>query len=365
MVMKDRWGISPGLRKILAVTALVTLAIGGAKVVSDYTAPGSGFSTVQTAAADPTGPPVPGGMDGPPGGGSGFQPPSMPAQQPEYQGGNQPPLNQDNGISIYQTGAQGAPQQGGPSGAQQAPQQAQQPAHGTQIPDYQTATPFTQGPGKPNPDYQAPQQQQPQQGQQPQQQQPSQAPTQTQQPQNKQDDTTQQLDQKKQQCQLAAVQLATAAATTAAPVIRGGGGRSPIWWIEPGLDPTPAPTPPCPQGTDCTQKAPPLTPEQIQQILNDPAVKNYIDTQIKKGVQEGIKAEKDKPPILDSLFGGIVGCASGALGGAALGALEGGIGAGPGAILGCLGGLIGGTATPMMTYGLQQAVPTPAQMVGQ
>ncbi|SLI18386.1 Uncharacterised protein [Mycobacteroides abscessus subsp. massiliense] len=347
-----------GLRRASAVVAIVALAVGGAKVVDDYTLPGSGFSAVATVAADPTGPPAPtGGMTD--GGGQGFQPPQMPSSMPDYQGGNnQPPLDQNSGISIYNSGNPQAPQQVPGQQAGQQPQQAQQPAHGTQPPDYQTATPFTQGPGKPNPDYQAPQQQ-PQQGQQPQQQ-PSQ-----QQPQYKQDDTTQQLDQKKQQCQLAAVQLATTAATTAAPVILGGGGRSPIWWFEPGLDPTPTPTPPCPQGTDCAQKAPPLTPEQIQQILNDPAVKNYIDTQIKKGVQEGIKAEKDKPPILESLFGGIVGCASGALGGAALGALEGGIGAGPGAILGCLGGLIGGTTTPMMTYGLQQAVPTPAQMVGQ
>ncbi|MBV0919354.1 matrixin family protein [Mycobacteroides chelonae] len=113
-----------------------------------------------------------------------FQPPGLPPQMPDYQGGiNQPPLNQDNGISIYNTGA---PQQVG----QQAPGQqdgqqpeSQQPQHGTQIPDYQTATPYTQGPGKANPDYQAPQQgnqaQQPQQGNQ---QPASQAPTQTQVP---------------------------------------------------------------------------------------------------------------------------------------------------------------------------------------
>lgn len=197
MVMHGRWGMPAGLRRALALVAIVALAVGGAKVVDDHTLPGSSFSTVATVAADPTGPPGPtGGMTD--GGGSQFQPPQMPSSMPDYQGGNnQPPLDQNSGISIYNSGSPQAPQQvPGQQGAQQ-PQQAQQPAHGTQIPDYQTATPYTQGPGKANPDYQAPQQnspQQPQQGQQPQQ--PNQ-----QQPQNKQDDTTQQLDQQQQQRQ--------------------------------------------------------------------------------------------------------------------------------------------------------------------
>ncbi|WP_079461126.1 putative toxin, partial [Mycobacteroides abscessus] len=40
------------------------------------------------------------------------------------------------------------------SSGQQGPQQSwDQPAHGTQIPDYQTAAPYTQGPGRPNPDF--------------------------------------------------------------------------------------------------------------------------------------------------------------------------------------------------------------------
>lgn len=193
-----------GLRRASAVVAIVALAFGGAKIVDQHTLPGTGFSAVATVAADPTGPPGPtGGMTD--GGGSQFQPPQMPSSMPDYQGGNnQPPLDQNSGISIYNSGSPQAPQQvPGQQGAQQ-PQQAQQPAHGTQIPDYQTATPYTQGPGKANPDYQAPQQnspQQPQQGQQPQQQQPNQ-----QQPQNKQDDTTRQLDQqqRQQQCMSAA-----------------------------------------------------------------------------------------------------------------------------------------------------------------
>lgn len=157
-----------GLRRSLAVTALVALVVGGVKVVDDYNTPGSGFSTIATIKADPTGPT--GGGSGGSGGmnGSQFSPPQMPAQMPDYQGGiNQPPLDQNSGISIYNTGAQGAPQQAGQQGAQQPQQGWDQPAHGTQPPDYSTAPGYTQGPGKPNPDYQAPQQQSPQQGQQP------------------------------------------------------------------------------------------------------------------------------------------------------------------------------------------------------
>lgn len=179
MVIKHRWQVSTGLRSALAVTAVAVVIVGGVKVTSDHTTPGSGFSTIATGAADPTGPtggPDPGGMNG-----GQFQPPGLPPQQPDYQGRiNQPPLDQNGGISIYNTGAQGAPQQAaGQQGGQQP--EGQQPLHGTQIPDYQTATPYTQGPGKTNPDYQAPQQQSPEQGQQ-QPQQPSQAPTQTQLP---------------------------------------------------------------------------------------------------------------------------------------------------------------------------------------
>ena len=164
-----------GLRRASAVVAIGALIVGGAKVVDGHTLPGSGFSAVATVAADPTGPPGPtGGMDGGMNG-SQFQPPQMPSSMPDYQGGNnQPPLDQNNGVSIYNSGAPQAGQQAPGQQAGQQAQQGQQPDHGTQIPDYQTATPYTQGPGKANPDYQAPQQQapqQPQQGQQPQQQQ--------------------------------------------------------------------------------------------------------------------------------------------------------------------------------------------------
>lgn len=218
MVMSDRWRISPGLRRTSAFVAIVALAIGGAKIASDHTMPGSGFSTVATVAADPTGP-TGGGMTGPPGGGSQFQPPGLPPQQPDYQGGNQPPLDQNNGVSIYNSGAPQAEQQAPGQQSGQQPQQAQQPAHGSQIPDYQTATPYTQGPGKLNPDYQAPQQNSPQQPQEGSQQQPQrgqqQQPNQQQQPQNKQDDTTRQLNDQQdndnndmmRQCQNAQSQL--------------------------------------------------------------------------------------------------------------------------------------------------------------
>nr|WP_330359702.1 hypothetical protein [Mycobacteroides abscessus] len=85
-----------------------------------------------------------------------FQPPQMPSQMPDYQGGiNQPPLDQNGSISIYNTQAPSVSNNGvqGSSG-QQGPQQSwDQPAHGTQIPDYQNATPYTQGPGRPNPDF--------------------------------------------------------------------------------------------------------------------------------------------------------------------------------------------------------------------
>ncbi|MEX3755792.1 polymorphic toxin type 44 domain-containing protein [Mycobacteroides abscessus] len=99
----------------------------------------------------------PGGSDGPPGGGQMFQPPSQGGpQMPDYQGGvNQPPMDQNSSISIYNTQAPSISNNGanGSSG-QQGPQQGwDQPAHGTQIPDYQNATPYTQGPGKPNPDF--------------------------------------------------------------------------------------------------------------------------------------------------------------------------------------------------------------------
>lgn len=178
-----------GIRRALAIVAASAIALAGWQITAGAHA-GIGVIGMPGATADPTGPPGPGGPGGMNGGQ--FQPPGLPPQLPDYQGGiNQPPLDQNNGISIYNTGTQGAPQQSGAPQSAQAQQEAQQPAHGTQMPDYQTAAPYTQGPGKANPDYQGPRQGSQQQQGQPsqQQQQPSQEPTQTQQPgQNDQQD---------------------------------------------------------------------------------------------------------------------------------------------------------------------------------
>ncbi|SKV52938.1 Uncharacterised protein [Mycobacteroides abscessus subsp. massiliense] len=158
-----------------------------------------------------------------------FQPPQMQSQLPDYQsGGNQAPMDQNSSVSIYNTQAPSVSQNTGSSQGAQQPQQGwDQPAHGTQIPDYQTATPYTQGPGAPNPEYNggqsspgtnagsqggqanqgAPQQQGPQQPpanqSQPAQQQPGQQPQQPgqQQPDQQQqiDDLTKQLQDQQQQ----------------------------------------------------------------------------------------------------------------------------------------------------------------------
>ncbi|WP_237112813.1 hypothetical protein [Mycobacteroides abscessus] len=150
-----------------------------------------------------------------------FQPPQMPGQMPDYQGGiNQPALDQNSSISIYNTQAPSVSNNGSQgSSGQQGPQQSwDQPAHGTQIPDYQNAAPYTQGPGRPNPDFnpgsdagsqggqpnqgaQLPVQQPQQASQQPTQQdagqQPNQSPDQSS-DQQKIDDLTRQLQEKQQ-----------------------------------------------------------------------------------------------------------------------------------------------------------------------
>lgn len=183
--MKPRkMSVPVGVRRGLAAVAVSAVALAGWQITDEPTGIGA-INLVPGATADPTGPTGGPGGGMPDGGGSQFQPPGMPSSMPDYQGGiNQPPLDQNSGISIYNSGAPQAGQQVGQQAGQQAQQGVQQPQHGTQPPDYQTATPYTQGPGKANPDYQAPQQNSPQQGsqQQPQNQQPSQAPNQTQHP---------------------------------------------------------------------------------------------------------------------------------------------------------------------------------------
>ncbi|SIJ95547.1 hypothetical protein LK468_09815 [Mycobacteroides abscessus] len=122
-----------------------------------------------TASADPCGDRCGGGGNGQGSYGpdtGNFQPPQMPGQQPDYQGGiNQPPLDQNSGISIYNEG----PGQGG----QQIPQtnmgpqtSGQRAAHGEPLPNYGPWQPDAQPPAQ-APVQQAPVQQAPQAPQQP------------------------------------------------------------------------------------------------------------------------------------------------------------------------------------------------------
>lgn len=281
--MKARKARIPAvLRRSMAVVAVGALLVGGIKISTEPASSLEALHLIPGATADPTDPiPTGGGMG--PGGMNGgqFVPPNQPPSMPDYQGGiNQPPLNQDSGISIYNTGSPGAQQNSPQQGGQQAPAQNQQPAHGTQPPDYQTATPFTQGPGKPNPNYQPPQQNTPQQGQQPQQgsqQQPQQQPNQ-QQPQNQQDQNTQQLDQQKQQkCMNAATNLGYMSLAS------GGGGS---------LDMLPQDplTPLIPCNGACSQLSQPGGRHAIQKNnpppkADDPKVQQQID-QLKQEAQK-------------------------------------------------------------------------------
>ncbi|MDO3067830.1 hypothetical protein [Mycobacteroides abscessus] len=122
-----------------------------------------------TASADPCGDRCGGGGNGQGSYGpdtGNFQPPQMPGQQPDYQGGiNQPPLDQNSGISIYNE----SPGQGG----QQIPQtnmgpqtSGQRAAHGEPLPNYGPWQPDAQPPAQ-APVQQAPVQQAPQAPQQP------------------------------------------------------------------------------------------------------------------------------------------------------------------------------------------------------
>lgn len=157
------WKGLVGLYKWATDASQKATATAGVVAVLVFSASGLGLgwftpATVpQAHAACPPDCGGPGGSDGPPGGGQMFQPPSQGGpQMPDYQGGiNQPPLDQNGSVSIYNTQAPSAGNNGANgSNGQQGPQQGwDQPAHGTQIPDYQTATPYTQGPGRPNPDF--------------------------------------------------------------------------------------------------------------------------------------------------------------------------------------------------------------------
>ncbi|MGV0583788.1 hypothetical protein ABQE45_08580 [Mycobacteroides chelonae] len=156
------WKGLAGLWKWATDASQKATAAAGVIAVLMFSATGLGLgwftpATVpQAHAACPPDCGGPGGSGGPPGGGQMFQPPSQGGpQMPDYQGGiNQPPMDQNNGISIYNTQAPSISNNGANGSNGQGPQQGwDQPAHGTQPPDYQNATPYTQGPGRPNPDY--------------------------------------------------------------------------------------------------------------------------------------------------------------------------------------------------------------------
>lgn len=157
------WKGLTGLYKWATAASQKATAAAGVIAVLLFSASGLGLgwftpATVPVArAACPPDCGGPGGSDGPPGGGQMFQPPSQGGpQMPDYQGGiNQPPMDQNSSISIYNTQAPSISNNGAHgSNGQQGPQQGwDQPAHGTQPPDYQNATPYTQGPGRPNPDF--------------------------------------------------------------------------------------------------------------------------------------------------------------------------------------------------------------------
>lgn len=87
MVVSAHWRMPPGLRQTPTVVATAGLSVDGAKIISDRAIPGRGPLS------------------------------KLPPQMPDCQGGiNQPPLDQNPGISIYNTrsvGVQQVPSQRG------------------------------------------------------------------------------------------------------------------------------------------------------------------------------------------------------------------------------------------------------------
>lgn len=158
-----------------AVIALIWFSAMGFGLASpaDYTGPGAVPLAQAQCPPDCGGGSNGQGSYGP--NASQFQPPQMPGQQPDYQGGiNQPPLDQNSGISIYnENPAQGGIQQSQNLGPQMSGQHA---AHGDPLPNYGPWQPDAQPPAQ-APVQQAPQAQQPPVQQAPQApQQPAQAP---------------------------------------------------------------------------------------------------------------------------------------------------------------------------------------------
>lgn len=108
-----------------AVAAVVATAVGLPVIAPETTDGGSPMVAIARADCPPDcgGGPGNGGMpSGPPGGGTEFVPPSIPAMPSYDPGRGQPPLDQNNGISIYNSAAPQPSQAAEPS---QAPVQNQ------------------------------------------------------------------------------------------------------------------------------------------------------------------------------------------------------------------------------------------------
>ncbi|TDZ42798.1 hypothetical protein [Mycobacteroides franklinii] len=175
-----RWANTPGgpggstpIGQIYASAGVLALIMFSATAFGMATLASYLPATANVASADPCGDRCGGGGNGQgsygPDAGN-FRPPQVPGQMPDYQGGiNQPPLDQNGGVSIYNPSA-------GQGGPQQAPQNmgpqmsGQHAAHGEALPNYGPWQPDAQLPG------QAPVQQAPQPVQQAPAQQPAQVP---------------------------------------------------------------------------------------------------------------------------------------------------------------------------------------------
>ncbi|QDF69396.1 hypothetical protein [Mycobacteroides chelonae] len=165
------WAHTPGgpggptpLGQIYAGAGVLALIVFSATAFGMATLSSYLPQTAVVASAAPCPPDCGGGGNdgGPQDGGAQFRPPQMPNQMPDYQGGiNQPPLDQNGGVSIYNPSSGQAPSQPGGQQSMQEPPFRANPDGSWQArngewspPNYQTATPgLTQGPGQPNPEW--------------------------------------------------------------------------------------------------------------------------------------------------------------------------------------------------------------------
>ncbi|MFD6199523.1 ribonuclease domain-containing protein [Mycobacteriaceae bacterium NPDC060252] len=105
---------------VAAVVAIVAAAIGTPVIAPEPTFGSSSMVAIARADCPPDcggGPGSGGTPSGPPGGGTEFVPPSMPAMPSYEPGRGQPPLDQNNGISIYNSAAPQPSQAAQPSQA--------------------------------------------------------------------------------------------------------------------------------------------------------------------------------------------------------------------------------------------------------